>query len=142
MQRVNRRCAGHVQRKNVLSVSHTFRFRLARFLSITRTVVSVTMAGNYKNRVKRKRVRSIGHQRMRTDKYRTRNARVPNKTHAQWSPFQVLCMHKTFAGLNGPRLTRNAFAERETDKKRMRTETNGLKILLSVGRPLTLSGKV
>ena len=46
---------------------------------------------------------------MRTDKYRTGNARVPTKTHAQrtitvqpadafgrWCPFQVLSMHKTF----------------------------------------------
>ena len=49
---------------------------------------------------------------------------------------------KLSTGLNGHRLTRNAFAARETDKKRMRTDTNGLKFLLSVGRPLTLSGKV
>ena len=95
--------------------------------------------------VVRLRVRSTGHQRMRTDKYRTRNARVPTKTHAQRTTKRTtsgrLCpvdrvrskfcaCTKLSAGLNGPRLTRNAFAERETDKKRMRTETNGVKIVV------------
>ena len=79
-------------------------------------------------------------------------ARVPNKTHAQrtitvqpadafgrWCPFQVLSMHKTFH-----RIKRTS-----PDKERIRrtrngqeTHANGLKNLLSVGRPLTLSGKV
>ena len=51
-------------------------------------------------------------------------------------PVESIPCTKLSAGLNGRRLTRSAFAEWETDKKRMRTETNELKILFSVGRPL------
>ena len=84
------------------------------------------------------------------------------KTHASaWLPYilrapfsgGVRCKFwactKLSAGLNGPCLIRSAFAEWETDiaeweteKKSMLTETNGLKISFSVGRPLTLYGKV
>ena len=94
--------------------------------------------------------------------FKTRIARVPNKTHASaWlsyskrAPFAGGVRSKSWActklsaGLNGPRLIKSAFAEwetdiaeRETDKKRMLTETNGLEILFSIGRPLTLYGKV
>ena len=90
------------------------------------------------------------------DKYKARNAWVPNKTHASaWLPYiqrapfsggvrsKFWTCTKLSAGLNGPRLIRSAFtewetdiAEWETDKKCMLTETNGLKILFSVGRPL------
>ena len=82
--------------------------------------------------------------RMRTDKYRTGNARVPTKTHAQrtitvqpadafgrWCPFQVLSMPKTFHRIKWT----------SPDKERIRrtrngqeTHANGLQNLLSVGR--------
>ena len=45
-------------------------------------------------------------------------------------------------GQNGYHLTRNAFTAWGTDKKRMQTDTNGQRILLSVTRSLVLSGKV
>ena len=67
----------------------------------------------------------------------------------RWSPFQVLNMHKTFrqterTSPNKERIRRmrNGHRRMRKDKKRMLTETNGLKIVFSVGRPLTLYGKV
>ena len=44
-------------------------------------------------------------------------------------------------GQNGYYLTRNALTARGNDKKCMWTDTNGQRILLSVTRPLALSGK-
>ena len=96
------------------------------------------------------------------DTYRMPNAREPDKPHTN---AQVTFIHRTSTGhlypvasvrsfehvqnlptdktgQNGHHLTRNAFTAWGTDKKRMRTDTNGQRILLSVTRPLALSGKV
>ena len=106
--------------------------------------------------VDRSQVRSNGHQRIHTgylqDAERTRTGQTaykrtsnvhPPDIFIRWRPFehvQNLPTDKT--GQNGHHLTRNAFTARGTDEKRMRTDTNGQRILLSVTRPLALSGKV
>ena len=66
-------------------------------------------------------------------------AREPIKPHANarvtfillWRLFEVLNMSKTWQRMLHY-LTRNAFTAGRTDKKRMRTDTSGQKILLSV----------
>ena len=62
-------------------------------------------------------------------------ASVPSFEHAQ-----NFLPDKT--DITGHRRTRNANAGRETDMERIWTDTNGLKILLSVRRPFPLSGDV
>ena len=70
----------------------------------------------------------------------------------RWSPLQVLCMQKTFHRIEriSPdkeriRHMRNGQETHTSNEKRTRNACgrwNSLKILLSVGRPLTLLGKV
>ena len=89
--------------------------------------------------VDRSQLMSNGHKRMHNgylqDAERTRTGQT---AYQRTSNVQNLPTDKT--GQNGHQLTRNAFTARGTDKKRMRTDTNGLRILLSVTRPLALSG--
>ena len=116
--------------------------------------------------VDRSQLRSNGHQRIHrgylqdVERMRTgQSAHEPDKPHTKaWVTF----IHRTYlsgdarskfwivqnlptdtcrTGQNGYRLTRNAFTAWRTNKKRMQTDTNGQRILLSVTRPLVLSGK-
>ena len=64
----------------------------------------------------------------------------------RWSLFQVLYMHKTFWRIEQILPDKEHIRRMRNRHRRMRngqeTEMNGLKILYSVGCPLTLSGKV
>ena len=63
----------------------------------------------------------------------------------RWRPFEVLNMSKTCQRIEQDKTEitwRYAFTAWGTDKKRMQTDTNRQIILLSVTRPLVLTGKV
>ena len=80
-----------------------------------------------------------------TDSDRTPNGRlcpfcpVESFEHVQNSPpdgTDINGHHRTRTDINGHHRTRNGFTGLETDIKRIRTDTNGLKEFLSVTHPL------